>query len=218
MHDKPRENCGLCAVSGGADVFERVHLGLHTLQHRGQEAAGIMVAFQDGTCRLHKSPGLVGQVFSTIPDSWPLPEIRRAISHVRYGTAGGSTAMNAQPLMVNIAGHTVGVAHNGTICNAYSLREELLHEGAIFQTSTDTELILHLMARAAKDCNGDLWKALEEALRRLKGAFSLLFMIDDIFAAARDPFGFRPLAIGDFDDGGYMVASETIAFAVAGAS
>lgn len=218
MHEKPREYCGLCGVSGGADVLDRTHQGLHTLQHRGQEAAGIMVAFQDGECRLHKAPGLVGQVFAKIPESWPVQDIRRAISHVRYGTAGGSTAANVQPLMVNIAGHTVGVAHNGTICNAPSLRQELLFEGAIFQTSTDTELILHLMARALKGCNGDLWLALEEALRRLKGAFSLLIMIDDIMGAARDPFGFRPLAIGDFDDGGYIVASETIAFSVTGAT
>jgi amidophosphoribosyltransferase len=157
-------------------------------------------------------------VFARLPESWPLQDVRRAISHVRYGTAGGSTAENAQPLMVNIAGHTVGIAHNGTICNAHSLREELQHEGAIFQTSTDTELVLHLMSRAAKGCGGDLWQALEEALRRLKGAFSLLVMIDDVMAAARDPFGFRPLAIGDFNDGGYIVASETIAFSVTGAT
>ena len=218
MHEKPKEYCGLCAVSGGADVLERVHLGLHSIQHRGQEATGVMVALPDGESLLHKAPGLVGEVFARIPDSWPVHDVTRAISHVRYGTAGGSTAVNAQPLMVNVAGHTVGIAHNGTICNAPSLREELLQDGAIYQTSTDTELILHLMARAAKDCDGDLWKALEEALGRLKGAFSLLVMIDGVMAAARDPFGFRPLAIGDFEDGAYIVASETIAFSVTGAA
>jgi amidophosphoribosyltransferase len=173
MHEKPKEYCGLCAISGGVDVLERVHLGLHTMQHRGQEAAGVMVSFADGECRLHKASGLVGQVFSKLPAEWPVHDVRRAISHVRYGTAGGSTATNAQPLMVNIAGHTVGIAHNGTICNAHSLREELLHEGAIFQTSTDTELVLHLMSRASKECDGDLWKALEMALCRLKGAVRL---------------------------------------------
>ena len=188
------------------------------MQHRGQEAAGLMVALADGESHLHKGPGLVGEVFSRIPAAWPLQDVRRAISHVRYGTAGGSTVANAQPLMVNIAGHIVGIAHNGTICNAPSLREELLLDGAIYQTSTDTELILHLMSRAARACEGDLWRALEEALRRLRGAFSLLVMIDGIMAAARDPFGFRPLSIGDYDDGGYMVASETIAFSVTGAA
>jgi amidophosphoribosyltransferase len=195
-----------------------MHLGLHTLQHRGQEAAGFMVSFGD-RCRLHKQQGLVEQVVAKIPLSWLDGDIKRGISHVRYSTAGESSAVNAQPLMVDIAGELVGIAHNGTICNAASLRQELQEEGAIFQTTTDTELILHLMARSSrKKRGGDIWDALEEALGRLRGAFSLLIMTKDAMAAARDPFGFRPLAIGDFDDGAYIVASETIAFGVTGAT
>lgn len=215
--DKPRENCGLCGVTGGERVLERTQLGLHTLQHRGQEAAGIMASFGNN-CQLHKAGGLVEQVFAHLPANWFEKDARRAISHVRYATAGGSTAVNAQPLMVNMGGQTVGIAHNGTICNAMSLRQELLDEGAIFQTTTDTELILHLMARSlTKNHHGRIWQALEEALHRLKGAYSLLLMTEDSMVAVRDPHGFRPLVIGDYDDGAYMVASETIAFGVTGA-
>ena len=214
--DKPHEECGLCGVSGGEAAIERIHMGLHTLQHRGQEAAGLMGSV-DGECRLHKDCGLVEQVFSRIPPSWH-GRTSRAISHVRYSTAGGSLSLNAQPIMVDMVGHRVGIAHNGTLCNAASLRDELQREGAIFQTTTDTELILHLMARSLmKHHNGLIWDALEDSLKQLKGAFSLLLMTHDTMVAVRDPHGFRPLAIGDFDDGGYMVASETIAFNVPGA-
>ncbi|MBN2449916.1 MAG: amidophosphoribosyltransferase [Lentisphaeria bacterium] len=217
---KPREHCGLCGVTGGEGLLERLHDGLQAQQHRGQEAAGVMVSM-DGACRLHRGPGLVEQVFATLPTSW-LGEggaIQRGISHVRYGTAGDSIAANAQPLLVDMAGITIGIAHNGTICNARSLRRELHAQGAIFQTTTDTEIILHLMARALMTrCRGRIWDAFEDALRQLRGAFSLLAMTADAMVAARDPFGFRPLAIGDFNDGAYIVASETIAFGVTGAS
>jgi amidophosphoribosyltransferase len=173
------------------------------------------------TCMLHKGPGLVGQVFGAIPATWFEEGVTpiRGISHVRYGTAGGTGIVNAQPLMVNMAGHQVGIAHNGTLCNAPSLRRGLQAEGALFQTTTDTELVLHLMARALlKRCHGQLWDALAEALRQLKGAFSLLLLTEDALVAVRDPHGWRPLAIADYTDGAYMVASETIAFGVTGAS
>jgi amidophosphoribosyltransferase len=218
--EKPKEYCGLCGVSGGERVLERIQKGLHTLQHRGQEAAGVMVS-TGPSCLLHKATGLVEQVFATIPPAWfdDGVNLTRGISHVRYGTAGGSIAANAQPLMVNMAGQTVGIAHNGTLCNAPSLRRELQNDGALFQTTTDTELILHLMSRALqKRCHGHLWDALAEALSQLKGAFSLLLLTKDTMVAVRDPYGFRPLAIADYDDGGYMVASETIAFGVTGAT
>ena len=212
-----REHCGLCGVSGGENVLEQVHLGLHALQHRGQEAAGVM-AVVGVEVLLHRGAGLVDDVFGHMPDSMKSAEASRAISHVRYSTAGGSSDCNAQPIVVEMAGHTVGIAHNGTICNAGSLRRELQQEGAIFQTTSDTELILHLVARSLmKRHHGDLWGALEEALGRVRGAYSLLLMTRDHMAAVRDPFGFRPLCIGDFDDGSYMVASETIAFGVTGA-
>lgn len=217
MFDHPREYCGLCGVSGGEAVLEQTHLGLHSLQHRGQEAAGVM-AQVDGVCRTSRSIGLVDRVFSDLPNWWWKGDVTRAISHVRYSTAGGSAQNNAQPLMVNMAEQVVGIAHNGTICNARTLRGELLAEGAIFQTSTDTELILHLAARALdKRCNGNFLDALEEALKQVRGAYSLLLMTQDCMIAVRDPQGFRPLSIGDYDDGSFIVASESIAFNVTGA-
>jgi amidophosphoribosyltransferase len=216
-NDKPREFCGLCGVSGVERPLEQIYLGLHSQQHRGQEAAGVMIGVR-GDCHLHRRSGLVDDVFNSVPDWWRDAPVSRAISHVRYSTAGGSDALNAQPLMVDIAGELVGIAHNGTICNAASLRAELMDEGAIFQTSSDTELILHLMARCYKKRHhDDIWKALEEAIQQLEGAFSLLCMNRRNMVAVRDPMGFRPLAIGDFYDGGYIVASETIAFEVTGA-
>jgi len=212
--EKPQENCGLCGVNCGESVLEQVHLGIHSLQHRGQEAAGIM-ALIDGKCQCHKGPGLVDDVFATIPDAWRTSKVERAISHVRYSTAGGSLAINAQPLMVKMAGLRIGVAHNGTICNSQSLRHELQNDGAIFQTSTDTELILHLIARSLiRPHQGNLWGALKDTLNRLQGAYCLLIMTNDYMIAVRDPYGFRPLNIGMLADGGYIVASETIAFSV----
>ena len=214
----PREKCGLCGVSGGEDVLEVTHLGLHALQHRGQEAAGIMMQFDDD-CVLHAGQGLVDEVFSSIPQEWRRKSVARAISHVRYSTAGMPGGGIAQPLMVDMAGEKVGIAHNGTISNARSLRRQLQSEGAIFQTSGDTELILHLMAQSLiKDHQGSIWDALEASLRKLEGAYCLLLMTRDSMAAVRDPYGFRPLSIAEFCDGSYIVASETISFHVTGAA
>ncbi|MFA6815081.1 MAG: amidophosphoribosyltransferase [Lentisphaeria bacterium] len=215
--NKPHEYCGLCGIIGGDKVMEQVYLGLHSLQHRGQEAAGVMIGVGD-KCRLHKATGLVDKVFGEIPKEWSEVDVERAISHVRYSTAGGSNAVNAQPLMVKIDGEQVGIAHNGTICNAPSLRKELQAQGAIFQTSTDTELILHLTSRLLlHPCHGDFLTALEAALKRLEGAFCLLLMTKDYTIAVRDPHGFRPLCIGNYTDGGMIVASESIALTVTGA-
>lgn len=217
MSTKPREYCGLCGVTGGESVLENLHLGLHALQHRGQEAAGVMVAF-DNHCAVHRGAGLVDDVFRGIPADWRNAPVARGIAHVRYSTAGGPAAVNAQPLMVDMAGRQIGIAHNGTITNAGSLRRYLQEEGAIFETTSDTELVLHLMARSLmKTHKGDLWGALEDALRRLSGAYCFLLMTRDQLVAVRDPLGFRPLAIADFHDGNYMVASETISFNVTGA-
>ncbi len=215
--EKPREYCGLCGVTGGEGVLENLHLGLHSLQHRGQEAAGVMGS--TGTeCSLHRGTGLVDDVFASLPTSWRTAALKRTIGHVRYSTAGGSSIINAQPLMVEMGGQQVGIAHNGTICNAGALRRELQDAGVIFQTTTDTELVLHLMARSLKkDHNGDIWGALKTALGKLQGAYCFLLLTRDHLVAVRDPWGFRPLAIGDFYDGSYMVASETIAFNVTGA-
>ena len=141
-----REKCGLCGVTGGEDVLELTHLGLHALQHRGQEAAGMMMGFDDD-CWLHADKGLVDEVFSNIPKEWRKKRIERAISHVRYSTAGLPGGKIAQPLMVDLAGQRVGIAHNGTISNARSLRKNLQKEGAIFQTTGDTELMLAMMSQ-----------------------------------------------------------------------
>ncbi len=215
---KPREYCGLCGVSGGELVLEKVHSGLHAQQHRGQECAGVMIS-TGRACAFHRGSGLVDSVMATVPQEWWTMPIQRAIGHVRYSTAGDKSALNAQPIVVNIGGTTIGIAHNGTICNSVSLRSKLLQEGAIFQTTSDTELVLHLMSRSlTKHHNGDLWKALEEALGELKGAYSLLLMTKDELVAVREPYGFRPLVVGFFDDGGLMVASETIAFNAVGAT
>jgi len=220
MHSpsNPREHCGLCGITGGDRVLGQAHLGLHSLQHRGQEAAGVAVSFGD-VCALHKGQGLVDEAFTGIPESWTQNRTAcRAIAHVRYSTAGASSVANAQPLLVDMAGQQVAIAHNGTICNAHSLRQKLKAEGAIFQTTTDTEIILHLMARSLMTRHsGDPWRALEEALQRVRGAYCLLLLTADCLVAARDPQGFRPLSIGDFRAGHYMVASETIAFNVTGA-
>ncbi|MFW6414359.1 MAG: amidophosphoribosyltransferase [Verrucomicrobiota bacterium] len=214
---KPREYCGLCGVSGGTEILERTYIGLHALQHRGQEASGIMVA-GDGKCRLHRGKGLVDDVFGRLPEKIRKQSVANAISHVRYSTAGIRDNNEAQPLMVDMGGYEVGIAHNGTICNAGSLHSQLQQEGAIFQSTADTELILHLMARSLlKRHNGDVWDALAEALQQVKGAYSLLLMTTDEVAAVRDPQGFRPLNIGRFPDGSYMIASETISFNVTGA-
>ena len=172
----------------------------------------------DGVCHLHKAAGLVDDCFAGIPAAWRRNGISRAISHVRYSTAGASHVVNAQPIMVTMAGQQVGIAHNGTICNSRSLRQKLQLEGVLFQTTTDTELILHLMARCLQRHQNNLWAALEEALSHVQGAYSLLLLTKDHLVAVRDPMGFRPLCIGDFDNGNYMIASESIALSVAGAN
>lgn len=214
---KPREYCGICAVTGGTEILEKTYLGLHALQHRGQEATGIMLAGK-GDCCLHRGKGLVDDVFGKIPEKMRKQPVERAVSHVRYSTTGIRDNNEAQPLMVDMGGYEVGIAHNGTICNAASLHTQLQQEGAIFQSTADTELILHLMARSLlKRHNGDVWDALAEALQKVRGAYSLVMMTADEVAAVRDPYGFRPLNIGRFPDGSYMIASETISFNVTGA-
>ncbi|OPZ26786.1 MAG: Amidophosphoribosyltransferase precursor [Lentisphaerae bacterium ADurb.BinA184] len=215
--EHPREHCGLCGVSGGESVLALTHLGLHALQHRGQEAAGVMLA-GGGTCFLHRARGLVDDAFDGLPPVMRGLAAERAIAHVRYSTAGDSSAANAQPLMVEIAGQKLGIAHNGTLCNAASLRLELLADGAILQTTSDTELVLHLIARALRKRPAtQLWDAVAESLTRLKGAYAFLLLTKDCMAAVRDPMGFRPLSIGDLPDDGCLVASETIAHTVTGA-
>lgn len=199
--------CGLFGVCGAPDAAELTYLGLYALQHRGQESAGIAVA--DGrTVDVSLGMGLVGDVF----DAATLARLRgtSAVGHVRYSTTGSSSLKNAQPLVVDCAFGRLAIAHNGNLVNSLALKQELLKQGhlfPVFSSTTDTEVILYLVARG-----GDLRKSIRAALKTVKGAYSLLFLTPDAMIAARDPHGFRPLVLGRLASGGFAVASEPCAF------
>jgi amidophosphoribosyltransferase len=208
--DKLHEECGVFAIYGHPEAANLTYLGLYALQHRGQESAGI--ATSDGRgIHCHKSMGHVADIFT--------PEVLGnlpgdlAIGHTRYSTAGDTVLLNAQPFSVACNKGRVAVAHNGNITNAGELRRELEREGSIFQASSDTEVILHLVARSRERT---LAGALREALLQLEGAFSLVFLAEDRIIIARDPHGFRPLAFGQMERSGgapcHVFASETCAF------
>ena len=194
----------MVAVSGIDGAAELVFLGLYSLQHRGQESAGIC-AIADGEARLHRNVGLVADVF----DAESLIKLpgRTAVGHVRYSTAGGSRAVNAQPIFVRYAEGDMAVAHNGNLTNAHDLKTRLVKEGAIFQTTSDSEVIVHLIARSRQET---IDAQVDEALRHLEGAFSLAITIGETVYAIRDPRGYRPLVLGSLA-GGHVVASETCA-------
>lgn len=204
------EECGIFGVYGHPEAANLTYLGLYALQHRGQEGAGICSS--DGTqLYLEKSLGLVADIFTE-------KRIKRlpgnmAIGHNRYSTAGGGGLKNVQPLVANYALGTIAVAHNGNLINAEQLKEDLETEGAIFQSTSDSEVILHLIARSRND---NPYERIAEALGIIRGAFSLLFLRKSELIAARDPMGVRPLSIGQVD-GAYVVASETCAFDLIGA-
>ena len=210
MFDKFREECGVFAVFGHPEAANLTHLGLHALQHRGQESAGI--ASCDGKMiYCHKGMGHVAEIFTASVLN-VLPG-NMAIGHTRYSTAGDSETLNAQPFSVSCNKGRIAVAHNGNITNAPELRRELEDQGSIFQATSDTEVILHLVARSDQRT---LDSALREALLELDGAYSLVFLAKDRIIVARDPHGFRPLAMGKMtlEDGGtaWVFASETCAF------
>lgn len=199
-----REACGVVGVFGPADAAYKTYAALFALQHRGQEAAGIVSS--DGVrVYQHKSLGLLTKVFEGY-DFSRLPG-NLAIGHVRYSTTGSSSARNVQPLLMEYSRGCLAVAHNGNLVNAKSLRREYEAYGSIFQTSTDSEIIVHLLARPAHSHRKD---ALAYCLRRLKGAFSFVFLTSRQLQAARDGHGFRPLVIGRLPDG-LVIASETCA-------
>ncbi|MBT8403585.1 MAG: amidophosphoribosyltransferase [Gemmatimonadetes bacterium] len=211
LDDKPREECGVMAVSGIEGAAELAFLGLYALQHRGQEAAG-MVAFDDeANARVHKGLGLVADVF----DSEALSRLTgsTALGHVRYSTAGGGGARNAQPIVVRYAEGELAVAHNGNLTNAHDLRTWLVKEGAIFQGTNDSEVVVHLVARSRHE-SVDL--QIDDALTHLEGAFSMVLAVGETLYAVRDRRGFRPLVLGRKDKG-YVVASETCALDILGA-
>jgi amidophosphoribosyltransferase len=196
--------CGVFGIFGHDEAANLTYLGLHALQHRGQESAGIVAA--DGhRLREYRAMGLVADIF-TAPVLETLPG-RAAIGHVRYSTAGGSHMRNAQPLQVSFAGGQLAVAHNGNFVNADETRRELEGAGAIFQSDSDTENVIHYIARSKADT---LEKKIEEALKHLDGAYSMLFLSEKKLIAARDANGFRPLVLGRVKNA-YVIASETTA-------
>src|ERR1700733_2600912 len=210
MFDKFHDECGVFAIYGHREAANLTYLGLYALQHRGQESAGI--ASSNGReIHCHKSMGHVAEIFT--PEVLGSLPGEAAIGHTRYSTAGETVLLNAQPFSVACNKGNVAVAHNGNITNAGELRRELEREGSIFQASSDTEVILHLVARSREKT---LPGALREALLQLEGAFSLVFLAEDRIIIARDPHGFRPLAFGQMELSGgsvcYVFASETCAF------
>ncbi len=211
LPDKPREECGVFGIyAPGHDVAKLTYYGLYALQHRGQESAGIAVA--DGQrVLLHKGMGLVPEVFSGA-HLQQLPG-RAAIGHVRYSTTGASHSVNAQPLLFRYAGGMLGLAHNGNLTNVNELRAKLLATGSVFQTSTDSEVIVNIIARSAQN---DLVEALVKCMIDVKGAYSLVLITEDKLIAVRDPNGFRPLCLGTLDNG-YVAASESCALNTVGA-
>jgi len=205
-HEGWHEECGIVGIYGDERASEKVYLGLYALQHRGQESAGIASA--DGTCiACHKGQGLVWSVFSD-PRTMPGLKGHAAIGHNRYSTRGVSTIVNAQPIVVECRQGTMALAHNGTITNASSLRRLLHDAGSIFQTTSDSEIVLHLVARSRED---GVIEAAMKAMEKLVGAYCFVLLAPDMLLAARDPYGFRPLSLGRLGDA-YVVASETCAF------
>ena len=208
--DHFRDACGVFGIASHPESANLVYLGLHALQHRGQESAGI--ATSDGE-RLHVETGMgqVGDVFGA-PRLDRLPG-SSGIGHVRYSTAGTSDLKNAQPMRVRSHKGEIAVAHNGNLVNAERLKSNLECDGSIFSTSSDTEVILHLIARSHQR---EIEDAIVDALAQVKGAYSLVFLTKDALIGVRDPMGFRPLSIGRID-GAHVLSSETTAFDLIGA-
>ncbi len=204
LDDGPREACGLFGVYGHEDAAKLTYFGLYALQHRGQESAGI-VASDGRQVATHKAMGLVPDVFNE--DILAALPGHIAIGHVRYSTTGSSLLINAQPFSVSFAGHNLSLAHNGNLTNSFDLRQHLEVNGSLFQTTMDTEIIVHLLARAV---HKGLEEAFIHALSQVHGAYSLLLMTEDTLIAARDPYGLRPLCLGRLN-GSYVIASETCA-------
>lgn len=230
-----KEKCGVIGVWGGPEAATLVYLGMYAQQHRGQESAGIAVS-NGRRLEAVTGMGLVPQIF----DKHTLQEIEAAakpvkagnaegakvngsayvhgcgaIGHNRYSTAGGSTACNAQPLLESYVGGQVAIAHNGNLINAGVLREVFEHDGHLFHTTSDTEVIIHLLASPSQQKAID---PIAATLRHLEGAFSLVFLFPDRIEAARDPWGWRPLVLGKLPDGRHVAASETVALDVMGAT
>ena len=218
ISDKFRDECGVVAIYSHPEAETLAYLGLHALQHRGQESAGIVTS--DGmSLHIHKAMGLVADIFT----EKKLSRMRGtlAIGHTRYSTTGDSALLNAQPIMVQSNKGMIALAHNGNLTNAGEIRARMEAQGSIFQTSSDTEVIVHLIAQSREHT---LPEAIADALRRVEGAFSLVMISPDRIFAARDPRGFRPLAMGRIPalpgqrQDTIVFASETCAFDLVGAT
>src|SRR5438270_13387110 len=203
--DKFHDECGVFGVFGHPEASNLAYLGIHALQHRGQESAGI-ASWDGATIHLHKAMGLVADIFGQqalagLPGS-------TAIGHTRYSTAGQSTLANAQPMVARTTAGQVAVAHNGNLVNAEELRAELAAKGALFQGTSDTEVIVHLLAHQRE---GSIEDRIHRALANVGGSYSLLFLTKKAVVPVRDPLGFGPLVLGKLKTGALVFASETCA-------
>jgi amidophosphoribosyltransferase len=216
--DKFKDECGVVAIYGHPEASKLAYLSLYALQHRGQESAGI-VASNGEKLQLHKAMGLVSDIFTA--EALALIPGSLAIGHTRYSTTGDSALLNAQPIMVECNKGKIALAHNGNITNAIEVRAHLEQQGSIFQTTSDTEVVMHLIARSREQTLVD---SIADSLRRIEGAFSLVMVTPDRIFAARDPRGFRPLVMGRISGQAahradtIVFASETCAFDLIGAT
>ena len=206
------EECGIFGIWGHPDAAKLTYFGLHSLQHRGQEGAGIL-ANDQGTLRRHRDTGLLSEVFRN-PLNLEKLTGSSAIGHVRYATAGEASVDNIQPFLFRFQDTQFGLAHNGNLTNAQSLKSELEKNGAIFSSTSDSEILAHLIRRSH---NPSFMGKIKEALNTVKGGFAYLMLFEDKLIAALDPNGFRPLSIGKMANGALVVSSETCAFEVIGA-
>ncbi len=204
--DRMHEECGIFGVYGHPEAANLTYLGLYALQHRGQEASGI-VTYDGQTFYEEKGAGLVSDIFSE--ERLSRLKGHAAIGHNRYSTTGGSGLENVQPIRVNYALGTLAMVHNGNLINAHFLRDELEAYGSIFQSSMDSEVIIHLIALSRQK---QLSERIVESLSRVRGAYSLIFLSEQGMIGVRDPYGVRPLSLGRMKDGGYVLASETCTF------
>jgi len=204
--------CGIVGVSGTPDAARLAYLGLYALQHRGQESAGLVAVDADAVPRFHRGMGLVSEIVSE--DVLAALPGDLAVGHTRYATMGSTVLANAQPLLANYRSGPLAIAHNGNLTNANALRRRLVAEGALLNSSSDTETIVHLIARSRE---GDIEAQIREALSQVEGAYSLVLTIGRVMYAIVDPHGFRPLVIGRLPEGGVVVASETCALDLLGA-
>ncbi len=204
--DKVHEECGIVGVYGHPEASTLTYLGLYALQHRGQESAGIVTMDENGACREFKAMGIVADIFDEKKLNYLSGHM--AIGHVRYSTTGSSVLENAQPIKVDYVKGPLAVAHNGNLVNADQIKHELEERGSIFESTADSETLVHLIAKYNKM---DFIESVKQSMSELKGAFSFVVLNRDYLIAGRDPNGFRPLEIGKLDQG-YIVASETCAF------